>query len=323
MRLHFDKVGNQLFILYQTSGATLCNLSIGTPNVVLVAFDPTGYLTWSYQDALLNSTGANEFPAVATDGIGGVYLAYTHTAQVSGGGPMQGTNDVEVIRLRTEGSPVRIVRDWILSATTNINSIGINDQPHIVCDPVRNVAYLTFTATEAVPGGAKTAAISDIVFAAIKSDGTVQWLLQQEEFNESTYRYRSVDHPMLALDDNGALFATAHAITDSTSDDMILMIKINPGSQKGWYFRVTIAEVYRSYIPAANFATPFQALNATSGYSAPVIAIQSGHLYVGFVRQNTATFYLVGLLQVLNFQEFSAQQYMRSFTAICSSTRNL
>jgi hypothetical protein len=322
-RLHFDKLGNQLFLIYQTSGATLCNVSIGSPNIVLVAFDPTGYLTWSYQDDMLNAAGSNEFPAITTDGIGGVYLAYTHTTAVSGGGVMQGSKDVEVIRLHVEGSPVRVVRDWILSAGTIINSPGVNDQPHIVCDPVRNFVYLAFTATEAVPGGEKTAAISDIVFASFKADGTLLWLLQKQEFNEATYRYKSVDHPMLALDSNGALFSAAHAITDSTNDDMLLMIKINPGTQQGWYFRVTIAEVYRSYIPAANFTTPFQAVTATSPYSAPVVAVNTGHLYVGFVRQNISTFYLVGLLQVLNYQEFTAQQYMRSFTAICSSTRKL
>jgi hypothetical protein len=323
VRLHFDRVGNQLFIVYQTSGSTLCNLAIGGPNIVLVAFDPAGYLTWSYQAELLNSTGQNAAPSVATDGIGGIYLAYTHTTAVQGGGAMQGSKDVEVIRLHTEGAPVRVVRDWILSASTIINSSGVNDQPYLVADTVRNLIYLTFTATAAVPGGTKTATVSDIVFASFDSTGAVNWLLQEPEFNEVTYRYTSVDAPMIALDSNGALYGAAHAVTESTGDDMLLMIKINPGTQQGWYFRVTISEVYRSYIPAAGFPTPFQALTAVSPYSAPAIGVNTGHLYVSFVRYNTATLYIVGLFQVLNYLEYTAQEYMRSFTAICSSVRSL
>jgi hypothetical protein len=323
LRLHFDSIGNQLFAVYQTSGSTLCNVAIGTPNVVVVAFAPAGYLTWSYQDALMNSTGSNTAPAIATDGIGGVYLAYAHTAAVSGGGAMQGSQDVEVIRLHIEGAPVRVVRDWILSAIVTINSTGVNGDPALVCDTTRNVVFLAFTATAAVPGGQKTATGSDIVFASIKADGTLLWLLQQPEYNEVTYRYASIDHPQLSLDQYGNVFMAAHALNESTGHDQIVMIKINPGTQVGWYFRIDIANVYRSYIPAADFVTPFQAVLGTSAYSVPSVTIYAGQLYVGFVRYATATLYIVGLAQPLNYLEYDAQEYMRSFTGICSSVRSV
>lgn len=323
LRLHFDKIGNQLLIVYQTSGATLCNVAVGTPNVVVVAFAPAGFLTWSYQDAQLNSTGSNTAPAIATDGIGNIYVAFVHTTAVSGGGVMQGSQDVEVVKFHIEGAPVRVVRDWILSATATINSAGINTEPAIVIDTNRNLLFLTFTATAAVPGGEKTATGSDIVFACIKSDGTLLWLLQKAEYNEITYRYTSIDRPQLSLDQFGNLFMAAHAVNESTGNDQIVMIKINPGSLQGWYFRIDIANVFRSYIPAADFATPFQALLATSPYSAPSISIFAGQLYVGFVRYATSTLYIVGLAQALNFLEYNAQEYMRSFTGICSSVRSV
>lgn len=323
VKLHYDTVGNQLFLVYQTGKATLCNVGIGAPNTVVVAFHPAGYLTWSYQDSLLNSTGANTTPAIATDGIGGVYIAFAHTAAVAGGGVMQGTQDIEVIRLHVEGAPIRVVRDWILSATATINSTGTNADPALVADPVRNVVYLAFTATEAVPGGQKTATTSDIVFAGIKADGTLLWLLQKPEYNEVTYRYSSVDHPILSLDRNGMLFAAAHAVNESLGTDQIVMYKLNPGSLEGWYFRTDIATVYRTYLPIASFVTPFQAVQATSALSAPGLAIYGGQLYVGIVRYATATQYIIGLAQTLNYLEYDAQQYMRSFTGICSSVRSL
>ncbi len=323
IRLHYDRVGSKLFLAYQTGGATLCTVAVGSPNIVVVAFDPAGYLVWSYQGELMNSTGSNTAPAIATDGIGGVYVAYEHTVTVAGGGTMQGTTDVEVIRLYTEGTPVRVVRDWVLSATTTINSAATNLSPALVADVVRNVVYLAFTATAAVPGGQKTASGADIVFAAIKSDATVSWLLQKPEYNEDTYRYSNIDSPRLSIDQYGVVYMAAHAVNDGTGQDQIVMIKLNPGTQEGWYFRVDIANVFRSYIPAADFVTPFQALLATSAFSVPGIIIYAGQLYVAFVRYGTSTLYIVGLAQVLNYLEYDAQEYMRSFTGICSSVRSV
>ncbi len=323
VRLHYDYIGSQLFIVYQCGAATLCNAAVGSPNVVLVAFDPAGFLTWSYQGDLVNSTASNTAPAIATDGVGGVYLAYARTAAVAGGGTMVGTKDVELVRLHVEGAPLRVVRDWVLSGTVVVNSAGVNDTPALVADTTRNVVYMAFTATAAVPGGTKTATGADIVFASVKSDGTLQWLLQKPEYNEVTYRYSDVDRPQLSLDRNGNVYAAAHAVNANTGQDQILMIKINPGTQEGWYFRVDIANVYRSYIPAADYVTPFQAVQATSAFSVPGVAIWGGQLYVGFVRYATATLYIVGLAQVFNYLEYTAQEYMRSFTGICSSVRTV
>jgi hypothetical protein len=183
--------------------------------------------------------------------------------------------------------------------------------------------YLAFTATAAVPGGTKTATGSDIVFASLKADGSLNWLQQKPEFNEATYRYSSIDAPQLSLDQYGNLYMAAHAVNEGSGQDQIVMIKMNPGSQEGWYFRVDITNVFRSYIPAADYVTPFQALLATSAYSVPGIVIYAGQLYVAFVRYGTSTLYVVGLAQVLNYLEYDAQEYMRSFTGICSSVRSV
>ena len=324
VRLHYDAAGDRLFIAYQTGGSTLCNNRIGTPNIVLVCFNTAGYLTWSYQAELLNGAGANEAPCVATDAAGGVYIAYTITSPVAGGAvSLSGTKDVEVIKLHIEGELVRVVRDWILSATVPINSAGINTDPYIVCDASRNKLYLTFTATQAVPGGTKTATGSDIVFVALTTDGALAWILQGPEWNEVTYRYQSVDHPSLALDQYGALFAVAHAV-DAAGDDMILSWSINPGTVVSeWYFRTDIANVYRAYVAAGNIGAPFTALEAMAPFSAPALAVYAGHVYITFARYDTDTQYIVALNQTINYLEYNAQQYIRNVTSICSSVRKL
>jgi hypothetical protein len=326
VRLHYDTAQNRLFIAYQTGGATLCNNRIGTPNIVLVCFNTAGYLTWSYQAELLNGAGANEAPCVATDASGGVYIAYTITAPVSGGAAsLTGTKDVEVIKLHIEGELVRVVRDWILSgATTPINSAGVNTDPYIVCDPTRNALYLAFTATEAVPGGTKTATGSDIVFAAINTtNGALTWIVQGPEWNEVTYRYNSVDTPSLALNQYGSLYATAHAY-DTGGNAMILVWNINPTTAiSSWYFRTDISSVYRAYVLAAAFTAPFMAVEAAAPFSAAALAVYAGHIYLTFNRRDTGTQYVVGLNETINYLEYNAQQYIRNVTSICSSVRKL
>jgi hypothetical protein len=323
VRLHYDGAGERLFIAYQCSGATLCNVAVGTSNIVVVCFNVAGYLTWSYQGDLLNGTGANDLPCVATDSLGGVYIAYTITAPVQGGA-LQGTKDVEVIRLHTEGTPLRVERDWILSGLTTINSAGVNDFPYIVCDTVRNQVYLGFSATQAVPGGVKTATGSDLVLVSITSSGAVSWILQTADLNEITYRYASIDTLSLALDRNGALFVAGHAVNESTGNSQVVMYRINPGAEvSDWYYRTSLSQVYRAYIPASSFAPPFTLLTATTTFSAPAITIYGGHLYVAFVDYGTATFYIGGLQQVPNYLDYTAQQYIRRFTSICSTVRTV
>lgn len=325
VQLHFDLVENRLYIAFTSSGATQCNVPVGSQNVVVVCFHPDGYLTWSYQGDLLNGTGVNGPPSITTDNAGGVYVAYTVTAAVAGGAAIQGVQDVEVIRLHAEGAPLRIVRDWILSAVATVNAGGgaVNGDPWIACDGVRGKVYLAFTSTGTVPGGTKTNTGADIVFASLQADtGALNWILQNDTLNEVTYRYSNVSAPMITLDANGALFGSAHAVNQSTGNEMLVMWRINPGTtQSDWYFRTDIANVYRAYVAAASFTAPFSAITATAPFSVPVIGKQSGHLYVGFVQQNMATFYLVGLNEVPNYLDYNAQQYIRSFTSICSSVR--
>jgi hypothetical protein len=324
VRLHYDNATGRIFLAYQCSGATLCNVAIGTANILVVCYHPDGYLTWSYQGDLMNGVGNNRKPSIATDASGNVFVTYTVTAAVAGGGTLRGTQDVEVIRLHVEGTPLRVERDWILSASTVVNAAAgaTNTDPAIAVDSSRSALYLAFSTTGTVPGGTKTATISDIVFASIDTrTGALNWLEQKADYNEVSYRFNSVDSIVATLNQYGALFIAAHAV-DSAGRDMIVMYRLDPPTgDSSWYFRVTIAEVYRAYVPASAFTPPFTAVTATAVFSPPTISVWAGHLYVGFSQYNIQTLYIVGLNEVDNFLEFTAQQYIRAFTSICSVSR--
>ncbi len=312
--LYVDAPRERILIAYECNASTLCSTPVGTTNLVCASISIQGDFQWAYQGALLNGPGANQSPSVATDLSGNVYIAYTITSRVAGGGIMQGSQDVEVVRLRRQGSTM--LRDWILSGQHIINSPGVNTDPHLVYDSNTNRLYLAFTATAAVPGGSKTASGSDLVLATIATTGSVLQLQQSSIFNEVSYRYSSIDHPRIALNQYGLIYITAHAISQLTGSDMILAFKINPGTGKQWFFRQGANE-FNAYVAVADIPAPFQALYVAAPFSAPALATFAGAVYLVFFRQNSATLYALSLSQNINYLEYTAQEYMRNVVPIC------
>ncbi len=322
-RLVYDSYSNRLLITYISSGAIICASRVGSPNVIVISLDPgTGGLSWAYQSNEMNSIGQNTAPSVTTDPTGSIYVAYTTTAQVLGGGTFVGSQCVEVIKITPTGSPLTINRDWILSSVSNINptTSSINETPYIVYDSSKNRLFLTFITDGTVPGGNKLPLVTNsIVFASINpTSGALNWLRQEPFYNEGTYRYSSIANPVLTIDPNGVPYVVARAIQASTGQGMIFMYRLDPESgATGWIYYDGLI-TYRAYLPAINSGeTPNTAYRAGANYAEPWIAIRSGNLYVGFVNQDTETFQLVGLRQVQRFQDITAYEYMRDYTGIC------
>ena len=313
-QLVVDAINNQLIVAYECNAATLCSPSIGTNNIIVASITLGGVYQWSYQGPLLNGTGANRSPTVAVDLSGNVYVAYTITSPVSGG-TMQGSQDVEVVRLTRNGL---VGRDWILSSMTIVNSIGVNADPHIVFDPSTRRLYLAFTATAVVPGGTKTATGSDLVIACLKTDGTLAFLLQSAAFNGTSYHYSFIDHPKITLNRYGVLYIAAHAILESTGSEMILAFQLNPGIFKGWFFQQGANE-FNAYLAAADIVAPFQVLLVSAPFSPPSITTFAGQVFLTFIRYNSATLYVVALAQNINYLEYTAQQYMQNIVPLCRS----
>ncbi len=322
-RLLYDSYSNRLLITYVSSGAIICAIRVGSPNIIVVSLDPvSGGLSWAFQSNDMNSIGQNTSPSITTDPAGSVYVAYTTTAQVLGGGAFVGSQCVEVIKLTASGAPLTINRDWILSAVSSVNptASSVNETPYIAYDATKNRLFLTFITNGTVPGGNKLPAVTNsIVFASINpTSGSLNWLSQAPFYNEGSYRYNSIANPILTIDPNGVPYVVARAIQDSTGQGMIFMYRLNPDNgSSGWiYFNGLIT--YRAYLPAINSSeSPNTAYRVGANYSAPWIAIRSGNLYVGFINEDSNTFHLLGLRQVQRFQDVTAFEYMRDFTGIC------
>jgi hypothetical protein len=323
-RILYDSFLNRLLLTYTSSGAIICQVKVGSLNVVVNCLDPiSGGNVWVFQSNLVNSGGFNQDPSVAVDSAGGVYIAYTTTNQVIGGAVVPpGAQNVEVIKITASGSPLVINRNWILSSINNVNPVGgtINSNPTIAFDTINNRLFLAWITTGIVPGGSNPYLPNpSIVFASINgTTGILNWLKQSPVYNEGSYRYSSISLPIFTLDVNGVPYVAASAVQDITGEGMIFMYRLDPlNGNSGWiYFQSSIA--VRAYLPAIDSAdTPNTAFRVGANYSGPWISVRSGNLYVAFVNQDTETFQLVGLRQVQRYQDITAFDYMNNFTGIC------
>lgn len=313
-RLLFDMFQERLLIAYECTGATLCKVALGNPNIVIACLTPAGDLSWAYQEELLNGRGQNRSPSIAVDGEGGIYVAYSITRPVEGGAALQGSQDVEVVKLSADilGCGLVIQRPWILSNRVTINAplFASNETPSLACDPVTGHLFLTFTTTGQVPGGEKSAADKDIVFVSLTSEGDLRWIRQGPVYNEITYRYRFINTPSLALDCLNRLYIAALAY-DTNGYDMLVMFRLNKeNGNTEWYYRQDLGSVYRAYVPIANFETPFTTGIFEGTLTPPWVSACVGHVYVATTKLNLSTTSLIALRQQEPFLDVTAFQYM-------------
>jgi hypothetical protein len=318
-QLWYDTTMSRLLLAYQCSGATLCKNPVGTANVVVAALDLSGGLSWAYQQELLNGPGNNQSPSLTTDLSGNIYVAYTIDQQVQGGS-LQGTTDVEVVKLHAhiEGCNVVVEREWILSAVATVNASGaVNANPSISCSPTGSLC-LTFTTTGQVPGGIHTTADRDIVFVGLNPNGTLQWIQQNPYFNEDTYRYQSVDSSQTIQNCNSGIYTIGHA-QDVSGIDMLLMWKTSPTTgEPEWFYQPNVAQRYRTYIPVARFATPFAAQTTTAELSNPAVAICSSILVVAVANYTVGELWVFGISQQEPYSNIPAFEYFLQSSRICA-----
>lgn len=326
-KLLFDTTLNRLLIAYTSSGAIVCGAPVSsTQNVIVVALDPVaGGLLWTFQSDLLNCTSNNQSPAIAVDAAGNIYLANVVSSAVFGGGEFTGTTFVEVIRIHAEGSPLNIVRDWILSAVSTINPpTGTNSSPTLQVDSARNRLLISYVTTGTIADGDKrSGTLQNLVFAAVNSaTGSLLWTKQSAIFNPSTFGYTLCDGLTSALDVNGNLFVACRV--NAGTDNSILLFRVNGNTGAPvWYYATTLSQIYRGFLPAHNSATSPNTVVRSAGYrSAPAIGIYNNLLYISFFNRvnsssTTGDFYLMGTNQLQRFRDLTAFEYMDQETGIC------
>jgi hypothetical protein len=315
--LHYDRYLGRLLVAYQTNGATLCQVRVGTTNIVVASMSTDGALGWAEQSAIINCTGENVSPKLAVDTSGGIYVAYSVTTAVPGG-QIVGNRDIEIVRLHvTQGGCNTVVkRDWIRSATDAhaLNTTEIDSEPDILYNAFDDSIVLAFVTGGTVPGGVASPAERNLVVAAISAvDGCVQRILQSPIFNEAIYQYKYIEKPSIAMDDRGIIYVAAHAIQADENDLVLLFAFSTDLDNRSKWIYTCGNQSYNAYIPAASgFSSPRSVYisEPAAEYSAPTISTAGDQLFLSFSRLDIREVCLLALTQASQFIDVTPFQYM-------------
>jgi len=161
-------------------------------------------LQWVQQQIAFN-TSANDYtfgkPSVAVDASGNVYVAYwTEGGTVSGGTNNNGTYDIVVFKLGTDGSLL-----WT-QQQTSFNTSSNDFNPSITVDASGNVYVAYQTNSGTVSGGTNNNGPSgptgDIVVFKLGTDGSLLWTQQKTAFNTSSNDF----NPSITVDASGNVY---------------------------------------------------------------------------------------------------------------------
>uniref|UniRef100_A0A6C0BJJ6 Bulb-type lectin domain-containing protein n=1 Tax=viral metagenome TaxID=1070528 RepID=A0A6C0BJJ6_9ZZZZ len=135
------------YVTYVTDGTASGQTNTGDSDIVVFKLDLNGNTLWVQQQPIFNTNQYDDYPTIAVDINGGVYVAYTSSGIASGQTFTGWTYDVIMFKLNTLG-----VTQWVQQRPT-FNTKGENLNPAIVIDTEGTlyVAYPTDGSISGVP----------------------------------------------------------------------------------------------------------------------------------------------------------------------------
>ena len=259
-----DSIGN-VCIAYQTSDTVSGGTIRGGATIVVFKMDTNGAMIWIRQQFVMNPLTAAiaQYPKIAADPSGNIYVSYQITATVSGG-ELTGVYDTVVFKMDTNGT-----LQWIKQQAVMNTSLSDND-PMIAVDPSGNV-YVSYRTDGTVSGGTSMGN-SEIVVFKMDTNGVLQWIKQQREFNTTLNELS----PTIAVDSTGNVYVSYH--TQSV---------VSSGTSSGPY-DIVILKMNNSGV--LQWVKQQRAFNTSGSDTNPVIVLGStGAIYISYQTAGTVS----------------------------------
>jgi len=194
-----DGSGN-VYVAYQTLGTVSGGTNNNNSDIVVFKLDTNGNIEWTRQLPIFNTSNYDEYPSIAVDSSGNVYVAYQTNGTVSGG--TNNNYDIVVFKLDTNGTIL-----WTRQLPI-FNTYDHDLAPSIAVDGSGSV-YVSYCTVGTVSGGTNNGAF-DIVVFKLGTNGSLLWTQQQTAFNTSSDDIL----PSIAVDSSGNVYVTYQ--TDGT-----------------------------------------------------------------------------------------------------------
>ncbi len=279
--LALDVANKRLIIAYQSRGSVIGSAAIGTTNVTIAGLDLiTGELIWSYQSDQLNFVGENTYPSVTTDDVGNIYVAYTVASPSSSSLP-----DVYVTRFHTEGSPIRIVRDWITNA---ISSPTEDLWPTLTYSNGRlYMAFITDTSDNS----------RTLILACLDIDGSLVWIKDADIFNEPSYHYAYLSRPTIFIQ------GTSMYISFQTELSVLAFSVHTETGESRWYYVDNRNNTFRGFVVSST----------TNNLLPTVIAATAESVFVGYCTSDQR-YFIEALKEGSVYADITSFDYMANYS---------
>jgi hypothetical protein len=257
-----DASGN-VYVVYASWGPVSGGTIRGNADIVVAKLNPNGSLLWLRQQFSMNTTADDQWPRMAVDPSGNVYVSYQGSGTASSG-QNSGGNDIIVFKMDSNGNLL-----WIRQ-NASMNNLGNEGSTSIGVDASGNV-YVSYSTSGTISSGV-TAGSNDIVLIKFNGNGGTVWVRQFASLNTSS----SEQIPRMVVDASGNSYiaytssGTISGGTNRGSGD-IVVVKVDTSANVLWTRQQSV-------------------MNTTQGDNEASIAIDpAGNLYVAYYTGGTAS----------------------------------
>lgn len=173
-----------VYFTYWTNQSISGNTQTGTYDIVVCKSTLTGEIEWIKQDEFPNATGTNTWSAITLDNSGHPCIAFTTTGTIDKdpSGERVGRDiDTNLILCKLNKDTGNV--EWARQRAEFNSTKGSVSRPSISCDDANNI-FVGYGCTGAVKDRIKTTLTStDVVLFKMDTDGSIDWLKQNDELN--------------------------------------------------------------------------------------------------------------------------------------------
>jgi hypothetical protein len=223
-----DSSGN-VYVSYYTGGTVSGGTLTGAYDIVVFKMDTNGNMVWIKQEFVMNTTSYDQYPSIAVDSSGNVYVSYHGRGTVSGGINI-GNSDVAVFKMDTNGNVV-----WIKEHSST-NTIEEDTDTVIAVDSSGNV-YVTYNTVGKISGGENIGSNKkDIVVFKLDNNGDVVWTMEEPIMNST----KEDSYPGIGVDSLGNVYVSYNSLGT-----------VSGGETTQGYYNVVVFKLKQSLIPLA------------------------------------------------------------------------
>ena len=268
-----------VFVAYTSTGTVSGGVgNLGGSDIIFIKLNPSGNREWTMsaaQNALVNTSVAQDRPQLEIDPSGNVYMAYRSAGAVTGG-TASGSNDIVVAKFDTNGNRIWVRQDNTINTATDDSNqrIAVSSAGEVY------LSYIIPTGGFVSGGAVLNSGQTTAILIKLNSSGVREWFVHDNNINAGSSSFGTFN-TAVCLDPSGNVYITvqvANAVAGATTS-------------AGGFARADIAVVKYNSAGVKQWAVQTANMNTGLLEQAPEIVsdITGGNVYVAYRTSGTSS----------------------------------